>query len=57
MKTYKVLVTSTETLAYHINAENEQEAKELVLSGDYDPYETVDCSIDDVEVADPLARR
>ena len=54
MKTYKVLVTTTETSAYHINADSEQEAKELVLSGDYDPYESVDCSVDDVEVVDPF---
>lgn len=50
MKTYTVRVTTSETVRYHIEAETPQEARELVLSGDYDPYETVDSSVDDVVV-------
>ena len=49
---YTVRVTTTETYRYHTEADSPEEAKELVMSGDYDPYETVDASIDDVVVED-----
>ena len=47
---YTVRVTTTETVRYHVEADSPEEAKELVLSGDYDPYETMDSSVDDVVV-------
>mgnify|MGYP001580239316 CR=1 FL=1 len=49
---YIVRVTTSETCRYHIEARAPEEARELVLDGDYDPYETVDASVDDVEVED-----
>ena len=52
MKRYTVIVTQTETFKYHIDAETPQEAKELVLSGDYDPYASGDVSTDNVEVVE-----
>uniref|UniRef100_A0A6M3LQK1 Uncharacterized protein n=1 Tax=viral metagenome TaxID=1070528 RepID=A0A6M3LQK1_9ZZZZ len=50
MERYTVRVTMSETVKYHIDAASPQEAKELVLSGEYDPFETMDASIDDIEV-------
>ena len=47
---YTVRVTTTETYRYHIEATTPEEAKELAMSGDYDPYETVDTTFDDVVV-------
>lgn len=47
---YTVRVTTTEICRYHIKADSPDEAKELALSGNYDPYETVDTSVDDVVV-------
>lgn len=47
---YTVRATITETHKYHIEASSPEEAKELVLSGECDPYETVNTSIDDVTV-------
>jgi len=44
---YTVRVTTTETRRYHIEADTPEEAKELVMSGDYGPYETVDASLDE----------
>lgn len=54
MQRYKVLVTQTEILKYHVDAKTPEEAKELVLSGDYDPYAFGDCSFDDVEVTEEV---
>ena len=47
---YTVRVATSEVSKYHIEAESAEEAKELVLSGDYDPYESIDSAVDDVEV-------
>ena len=51
---YTVRVTITETYRYHIEANTPEEAKELVMSGDYDPFETVDTSFDDVVVEEVI---
>ena len=45
-----VRVTTSETVRYHIEAESPDDAVELVMSGNFDPYETEDGSIDEVEV-------
>ena len=50
MQEYTVRVIMTEIYRYHIEASNPEEAKELAMSGDYDPYETVDAHFDDVIV-------
>ncbi len=47
---YTIRVTITETHRYHIEADTPEQAKELIMTGDYDPYETVDTSFDDVVV-------
>ena len=47
---YTIRATTTETCRYHVEADSPEEAKELVLSGNSDPYQTVDCSIDDIVV-------
>ena len=49
-KVYTLRVTTSETNRYHIEAGSPWEARELVMSGDYDPFEIVDSSIDDVVV-------
>jgi len=51
---YTVRVTMTETSRYHIEADNEWEAKAKATSGDYAPYECVDASFDDVVVENEL---
>ena len=47
---YTVRVATTEIQRYHIEANSPEEARELVLSGEYDPFETVDATVDDVVV-------
>ena len=47
---YTIRITTTEIYRYHVEAGSPEEAKELVMSGDCDPYETVDSSIDDVVI-------
>ena len=53
---YTVRVTTSETVRYHILAKSPGEAKELALSGDFDPYESVGASVEDVEVETPLGK-
>lgn len=47
---YTVYATLREVQVYHIDANSPEEAREKVLSGEYDPFETLDSSIDNVEV-------
>ena len=50
MKQYTVRVVTTVTDLYHVDALSPEEARELVLSGDYDPFRTEDALIDDIYV-------
>ena len=47
---YTVQVAITKLSRYHVDAESKYEAKELVMSGDYDPYESEEADIVSVEV-------
>lgn len=58
---YTVYATFKDVQAFHIEADSPEEAKEKVLSGTYDPYETVSSEVEDIEVdsrpPDPLTQR
>jgi len=47
---YTIRITQSTTDRYHIDANSPEEAKEMAMSGDYDPFENVDASVDNVEV-------
>ena len=54
MMDYVVIISITERQKYHIKADTPEEAKELVLSGYYDPYESEQTSIDNIEVEETV---
>lgn len=56
MPYYSVRVTFTETHRYYLKANSPEEAKDRVMSGEYESTQLVDASIDDVVVEEDEIR-
>ncbi len=50
LRRWVVYATQREYLSFHVDALTPEDAKELVLSGEVDPYETIDSDIGDIVV-------